>query len=71
VVSSRPPNLQKTEEKLKNPQEPNTRAVESQEGFCNLVAFPRRPVFSIFGRISRRILLLMNVNPHLNKEAYK
>jgi hypothetical protein len=32
VVSSRPPNLQQTKEKLKNPQEPNTRAPESQEG---------------------------------------
>jgi hypothetical protein len=32
VVSSRPPNLQKIEEKLKNPQEPNTQAPESQEG---------------------------------------
>jgi translation elongation factor EF-1beta len=36
VVSSRPPNLQKTEEKLKNPQEPNTRAVESQEGLKDI-----------------------------------
>jgi len=26
VVSNRPPNLQETEEKLKNPQEPNTQA---------------------------------------------
>ena len=32
MVSSRPPNLQKTEEKLKNPQEPHTQALESQEG---------------------------------------
>jgi len=32
VVSSRPPNLQKTKEKLKNPQQPNTQAPESQEG---------------------------------------
>ena len=32
MVPSRPPNLQKTTEKLKNPQEPNTRAPESQEG---------------------------------------
>jgi hypothetical protein len=32
VVSSRPPNLQKTKEKLKNPQQPNTQALESQEG---------------------------------------
>ncbi len=32
MVPNRPPNLQKTEEKLKNPQEPNTRVVESQEG---------------------------------------
>ena len=32
VVSSRPPRRQKTEEKLKNPQEPNTQAPESQEG---------------------------------------
>jgi hypothetical protein len=32
VVSSRPPNLQKTKERLKNPQQPSTQAPESQEG---------------------------------------
>ena len=32
MVSSRPPNLQKTKEKLKNPQEPRTQVPESQEG---------------------------------------
>ena len=32
MVSNRPPNLQETEEKLKNPQEPRTQAPESQEG---------------------------------------
>jgi hypothetical protein len=31
VVPSRPPNLQKTKEKLKNPQQPNTQAPESFE----------------------------------------
>jgi hypothetical protein len=30
--SSRPPKRQKTKEKLKNPQQPNTQAPESQEG---------------------------------------
>jgi hypothetical protein len=29
---SRPPRRQKTKEKLKNPQQPNTQALESQEG---------------------------------------
>jgi hypothetical protein len=32
VVSSRPPRRQKTKEKLKNPQELDTQALESQEG---------------------------------------
>ena len=32
MVPSRPPNLQKTKEKLKNPQELDTQALESQEG---------------------------------------
>ena len=32
MVSSRQPRRQKTKEKLKNPQQPNTRALESQEG---------------------------------------
>ena len=32
MVPSRPPNLQKTKEKLKNPQQPNTQVLESQEG---------------------------------------
>jgi hypothetical protein len=32
VVPSRPPRRQKTKEKLKNPQELDTQALESQEG---------------------------------------
>jgi hypothetical protein len=35
--SSRPPSPQKTKEKLKNPQQPTTRAVESQEGLKPVV----------------------------------
>ena len=55
MVSSRPPNLQKTKEKLKNPQQPNTQALESQEGLKH-ICLRRRPAAEVATtRISRRV----------------
>jgi hypothetical protein len=47
VVSSRPPSPQKTKEKLKNPQQPNTLAVESQEGLKPMADFKIRKSRSV------------------------
>jgi hypothetical protein len=47
--------LTKTEEKLKNPQEPNTQASESQEGLKHYDLFVDQPRPSGGARISRRV----------------
>ena len=60
MVPSRPPNLQKTEEKLKNPQELDTQALESQEGLKReevLAAWTC--VYVVHARISRRVETLL------------
>ena len=54
MVPSRPPNLQKTEEKLKNPQQPNTQAPESQEGLKTVFVGVCQDVLCN-SRISRRV----------------
>ncbi len=47
-ASNRPPRRQKTKEKLKNPQQPNTRALECQEGLKQRYALAVNLRFDIF-----------------------